>query len=100
MGLGCTDIKGDAGPPLITSLRTQVGEPGDIEDEFLTEDREVVGPLLRGGDHHDLFVGVFKERPEHKGSRNPGLTNPSETLELEALGTVLEVVAHDPLGTG
>ena len=53
-------------------------QPINIKDKLLTEDREVVRPLFRGRDNHDLLVGIVEQNPEYERSSDPGFSNPTK----------------------
>ena len=59
-----------------------MGQPFDVADELLNKDREVVCPLLRSGDNHDLAIGIDEQGPQHKGSSDPALADSAEGADL------------------
>jgi hypothetical protein len=59
-----------------------MSQPLTFQNQFLNKYREVIGPLLTSRHNEDLFVFVIPQGPQHKGSRDPGLTQTTKRLYL------------------
>jgi hypothetical protein len=83
---------------LVVVLWSQVVKPGNLNQALLAKDGEVVCSLLAGGYHHDLFVLVSKQDPQHEGGSDPALPKSAKGLYLQAFWSFLKVSGYGDLG--
>jgi hypothetical protein len=67
---------------LIIIRWTHSRKPFKLLDTLLAKNGEVISSLLTGRHNKNLFVFIIPQGPQHKGSRDPGLTKTPKRLDL------------------